>query len=51
MHLRLFAPRYWPTWVGLLLLRLVVLLPYPQLLSSGRHNSMFRRAHVAEASF
>ncbi len=36
MHLRLFAPRYWPTWVGLLLLRLVVLLPYPQLLSVGR---------------
>ena len=33
MPLRLLAPRYWPTWVGLFLLRLICLLPYPALLS------------------
>ena len=43
MHLRLFAPRYWPTWVGLLLLRLVVLLPYPLLLTVGRALGNFMR--------
>ena len=29
MRLRLFAPRYWPTWAGLGLLRLLALLPFP----------------------
>jgi len=43
MHLRLLAPRYWPTWVGLLLLRLVVLLPYPLLLLVGRALGNFMR--------
>ncbi|HEY1491527.1 MAG TPA: LpxL/LpxP family Kdo(2)-lipid IV(A) lauroyl/palmitoleoyl acyltransferase, partial [Steroidobacteraceae bacterium] len=36
MRLRLFAPRYWPTWIGLGLLRLLVLLPYPALCLVGR---------------
>lgn len=34
--LRLLAPRYWPTWVGLMLLRSCVLLPYPILMALGR---------------
>ena len=29
MHPRLLAPRYWPTWIGLGLLRLLALVPYP----------------------
>ncbi|MBS0579779.1 MAG: LpxL/LpxP family Kdo(2)-lipid IV(A) lauroyl/palmitoleoyl acyltransferase [Proteobacteria bacterium] len=36
MRLRLFAPRYWPTWIGLGLLRLLVLLPFPALCVVGR---------------
>jgi KDO2-lipid IV(A) lauroyltransferase len=36
MHLRLFAPRYWPTWLGLGLLRLCVPLPYGVLMMMGR---------------
>jgi KDO2-lipid IV(A) lauroyltransferase len=34
--LALLSPRYWPTWVGLALLRLFAPLPYPALLSLGR---------------
>jgi KDO2-lipid IV(A) lauroyltransferase len=34
--MRLFAPRYWPTWAGLGLLRLLALLPFPALLGLGR---------------
>ncbi|MES1196778.1 MAG: LpxL/LpxP family Kdo(2)-lipid IV(A) lauroyl/palmitoleoyl acyltransferase [Steroidobacter sp.] len=34
--LRLFAPRYWPTWLGLGLLRLCVPLPYRILMMMGR---------------
>lgn len=36
MRMRLFAPRYWPTWAGLGLLRLLALLPFPALLATGR---------------
>ena len=36
MYLRLFAPRYWLTWVGLGLLRLVALLPFAAIVSLGR---------------
>ncbi len=36
MRLRLFAPRYWPTWAGIGLLRLLAMLPFPVLLASGR---------------
>jgi Kdo2-lipid IVA lauroyltransferase/acyltransferase len=36
MRMRLFAPRYWPTWIGLGVLRLLVLLPYPALSFLGR---------------
>jgi Kdo2-lipid IVA lauroyltransferase/acyltransferase len=34
--MRLFAPRYWPTWAGLGLLRLLTLLPFAALLAIGR---------------
>jgi Kdo2-lipid IVA lauroyltransferase/acyltransferase len=36
MRLRLLAPRYWLTWVGLGVLRLLALLPFPVLLRLGR---------------
>ncbi|MBV9344644.1 MAG: LpxL/LpxP family Kdo(2)-lipid IV(A) lauroyl/palmitoleoyl acyltransferase [Gammaproteobacteria bacterium] len=36
MRWGLFAPRYWPTWFGLGVLRLLALLPYPALLWCGR---------------
>ena len=36
MNLRLFAPRYWLTWAGLGLLRLVALLPFGAIVSLGR---------------
>ncbi len=35
MPLRLLAPRYWPTWVGLGILRLLSLLPYGALIKTG----------------
>lgn len=34
--LTLIAPRYWPTWLGLLLLRVCAPLPYPLLMAFGR---------------
>lgn len=36
MPLRLLAPRYWPTWAGLLFLRICVPLPYAWLMLLGR---------------
>ena len=36
MPARFFGPRYWATWIGLGFLRLVELLPFPQLLAVGR---------------
>jgi Kdo2-lipid IVA lauroyltransferase/acyltransferase len=36
MRWRLLAPHYWPTWVGLGLLRLLALLPFPLMLQLGR---------------
>jgi len=36
MSLRLLAPRYWLTWAGLGLLRLVALLPFGAIVSLGR---------------
>lgn len=50
------APRFWPTWFGLGLLRLTVLLPYPLLLWLGRrlggltYHLVARRRHVAEVN-
>jgi KDO2-lipid IV(A) lauroyltransferase len=35
MRLRLLAPSYWPTWAGLAILRLLVLLPYCVLVPFG----------------
>ena len=36
MRLRLLAPRYWLTWAGLGLLRLVALLPFSAIVRLGR---------------
>ena len=36
MRLRLLAPRYWPTWVGIGLLRLLALLPFAAIVPLGR---------------
>jgi Kdo2-lipid IVA lauroyltransferase/acyltransferase len=36
MQSRLLAPRYWPTWAGLGLLRLVALLPFAAVVRLGR---------------
>ena len=50
---RFLAPRYWPTWFGLGLLRLSLLLPYPAMLRLGRglggllFSLMKRRRNVA----
>jgi Kdo2-lipid IVA lauroyltransferase/acyltransferase len=35
MQLRLLAPRYWPTWAGLALLRLLALLPFAVMVRVG----------------
>ena len=35
MHWRLLAPRYWPTWIGLGLLRLLGLLPFSSMVAIG----------------
>jgi KDO2-lipid IV(A) lauroyltransferase len=43
MRLRLFAPRYWPTWMGLGLLRLLAMLPFPAMLATGRALGMLLR--------
>ena len=50
------TPRYWPTWFGLGLLRLSLLLPYPAMLALGRglgtllHYLIGSRRHVAETN-
>jgi KDO2-lipid IV(A) lauroyltransferase len=36
MPARFFGPRYWPTWLALGVMRLVVMLPYPAILAAGR---------------
>lgn len=33
---RSLTPRYWPTWIWIGLLRLIVLMPYPQVMAAGR---------------
>ncbi len=35
MQWRLLAPRYWPAWAGIAVLRLLALLPYPWLIAIG----------------
>jgi KDO2-lipid IV(A) lauroyltransferase len=35
MHWRLLAPRYWPTWIGLGLLRLLAMLPFSWMVAVG----------------
>jgi Kdo2-lipid IVA lauroyltransferase/acyltransferase len=43
MRLRLFAPRYWLTWIGLGVLRLLALLPFPAMVALGRLIGRFMR--------
>lgn len=53
---RLLAPRYWPTWLGLALLRILVLLPFPLQLALGRSIGHLvrllavRRRHIAQVN-
>jgi KDO2-lipid IV(A) lauroyltransferase len=53
---RLLAPRYWPVWLGVALLRLLVLLPFPAQLATGRligrlmHRFAARRRHIAQVN-
>lgn len=50
------APRYWPTWVGLALLRLSLVLPYPVMLWLARglgillYHLVGSRRHIAEVN-
>ena len=51
MRLRLLAPRYWPTWAGLGLLRLLALLPFVALLALGRGlGAVLRRVLIRFAA-
>jgi Kdo2-lipid IVA lauroyltransferase/acyltransferase len=48
MRLRLLAPRYWFSWAGLGLLRLLALLPYPALVWFGRAlGAVLRRLPIS----
>ena len=48
MRLRLLAPRYWLTWAGLGLLRLVALLPFAGIVRLGRLlGALLRRLALA----
>lgn len=53
---RFLAPRHWPAWLVLGLLRLAVALPYPWQLGLGRalgwvlRHTMRRRRHIAEVN-
>lgn len=53
---RLLAPRYWPTWLGVALLRILVLLPFPAQLATGRlighlvRRFAARRRHIAQVN-
>ena len=38
--MRLFAPRYWPTWAGIGLLRLLALLPFRRCWRAGSHSAV-----------
>jgi Kdo2-lipid IVA lauroyltransferase/acyltransferase len=40
MPIRLFAPRYWPTWLGLGLMRLLAFLPYGWQIQMGKGLGM-----------
>ncbi|TLY79246.1 MAG: lipid A biosynthesis acyltransferase, partial [Gammaproteobacteria bacterium] len=47
MQLRMLAPRYWPTWAGLGMLRLLSLLPFGWLVALGRTlGAILRRLAV-----
>ncbi len=50
MRLRLLAPRYWLTWAGLGLLRLVALLPFPWIVTLGKLlGALLRRLPIGFA--
>ena len=50
------APKYWPTWIGLAILRICALLPYQTLMSLGRqigylaYKLMPRRRNILETN-
>jgi len=56
LTLKLFAPKYWPTWTGLLLLRLLAFIPYSwmkifsSLFSYLFYNLAKRRKHIIETN-
>jgi KDO2-lipid IV(A) lauroyltransferase len=43
MRLRLLSPRYWPTWAGLLILRLLALLPHCAIVRVGSSLGLVMR--------
>jgi KDO2-lipid IV(A) lauroyltransferase len=43
---RFWTPRYWPTWLGVAVLRLIVLLPHSQRLAIGRALGRFARVLI-----
>lgn len=53
---RFLAPRFWPTWLGLTLLRLIILLPYPLILLVGTamgramYHLLPRRRYIADTN-
>lgn len=53
---RFLSPRYWHTWLGLGLLRISLLLPYPLMLALGRglggllYHIAAKRRHVAQTN-
>ena len=56
LTLKLFAPKYWPTWVGLLFLRLLAFLPYSWMKKLSAlfgfllYNLAKRRKHIIETN-
>ena len=56
LQLKLFAPKYWPTWLGLLLLRVVSVLPYSWMKNISSvfaylfYNLAKKRTHIIETN-
>ena len=50
MPLRLLSPKYWPTWIGLTLLRVFSMLPFSWLLVCGKVLGTIVRVTVAKFS-
>lgn len=56
LTLKLFAPKYWPTWIGLLFLRLLAFIPYRWMKKLSAlfgflfYNLAKRRKHIIETN-